>query len=182
MVGRLCHEVLCQKDTPCEGCPAVLSLSAGRIEKNNSISCFGKNRRITAYPVPDLSGNITGIAVSIGGITSKNLLDITESLSQLDDDIDDSSSSEIFLAPLDPNYIYPFSLSIEFKGYFPHSLRSDESFRNTLKRLARSSRRLSLICLAAQSRTAAGGSTKTSWWDHGYQPHRCDRIISRPGS
>ncbi len=39
MVGRLCHEMLCQKDTPCEGCPAVLlSLPAG-------------SRRTIPYPV-----------------------------------------------------------------------------------------------------------------------------------
>ena len=73
MVGRFCYEVLRQKNAPCEGCPAVASLSTGRIEKNDSISCFGKNRRITAYPVPDLSGNITGMAVSIGGIRVKDI-------------------------------------------------------------------------------------------------------------
>ncbi len=160
MVGRFCYEVSRQTNAPCEGCPAVASLSTGRIEKNDSITCFGKNRRITAYPVPDLSGNITGMAVSIGGIKSKNLLDITESLSQIDDDIEDDGSSEIFLAPLDPNYIYPFSLSIDVqKDTFLITLRWDEYPReHVLKRLARSESAVArLIYLAARMKSDGSG-------------------------
>jgi PAS domain S-box-containing protein len=160
LVGRFCHEVLHQKDAPCEGCPAVASLATGRFEKNDSVSCFGKNRRVTAYPVPDLSGSTTGIAVSIGSIESKDLLDITEGLSQLDDDIEQDSGSEIFLAPLDPNYIYPFSLSIDLqKDTFVITLRWDScSKQHLLKRLTRSESAVArFVYLAARMKTDGSG-------------------------
>jgi PAS domain S-box-containing protein len=160
MVGRFCHEVLHRKDAPCEGCPAIAAQATGRFEENSSISCFGKNRRITAYPVPDLSGNITGIAVSIGGIKSKNLLDITESLSQIDDDIEEDNSSEVFLAPLDPNYIYPFSISVDLqKDTFQITLRWEEYGKeHLLKRLARSESAVArLVYLAARMKTDGSG-------------------------
>jgi hypothetical protein len=160
IVGRFCHEVFSQKSAPCEGCPASASLASGRTEINDAMPCFGKNRRITAYPVPDLSGNITGIAVTIGGIKSRNLLEITESLSQLDEEIEEDAGSETFLAPLDPNYIYPFSLSIDFqKDAFVVTLRWDEYLKeHVLKRLTRSESAVArLVFLAARMKADGSG-------------------------
>ncbi len=160
LVGRFCYEVLHRKDAPCEGCPALISLSTGRLEMNNTMPCLGKNRRVTAYPVPDISGNVTGIAVSIGNVRSRQFLDISESFSHLDDDIEGDNISELFLAPLDPNYIYPFSLSIDFeKDTFNITLRWDEYAKeHLLKRLARSEAAVArFIYLAARMKTDGTG-------------------------
>jgi PAS domain S-box-containing protein len=160
LVGRFCYDVLHQKKAPCEACPAVISLTTGRLEKNDSMPYLGKNRRVTAYPVPDISGSITGIAVSIGSIRSRHFLDISESFSHLDDDIEADNTSELFLAPLDPNYIYPFSLSIDLeKDTFNITLRWDEySKEHLLKRLARSESAVArFIYLAARMKTDGTG-------------------------
>ncbi|MCI0480270.1 MAG: PAS domain S-box protein, partial [Candidatus Dadabacteria bacterium] len=100
LVGRFCYGILHGTGEPCEGCPAVASLATGRVEKNDSLSCVGKNRRTTTYPIPDGSGNTSGIAVSIGGIKSRSFFDIAEGLSQLDDEIEEEAGSDLFLAPL----------------------------------------------------------------------------------
>jgi PAS domain S-box-containing protein len=160
LVGRFCYDVLHQKKAPCEACPAIISLTTGRLEKNDSMPYLGKNRRVTAYPVPDISGSITGIAVSIGSIRSRHFLDISESFSHLDDDIEGDNTSELFLAPLDPNYIYPFSLSIDIeKDTFNITLRWDEySKEHLLKRLARSESAVArFIYLAARMKTDGTG-------------------------
>jgi PAS domain S-box-containing protein len=160
MAGRLCFEVLHQKDSPCEGCPAVVSLTTGRVETNDSMFCFDKNHNIMAYPVPDMSGNITGMAISIGDIKSGHILNIAESFSHLDDEIEDERASELFLAPLDPNYIYPFHLFIDFqKDTFSIILRWDESRKkHLLKRLARSESAVArFIYLAARMKTDVTG-------------------------
>jgi PAS domain S-box-containing protein len=160
LVGRFCYEVLHQRNAPCEGCPALISLTTGRSEKKNSMPCLGKNRRVTAYPVPDISGSITGIAVSIGGVRSRRSLDISESFSHIDDEIEQDAASELFLAPLDPNYIYPFSLLIGIeKDTFTVTLRWDEySKEHLLNRLTRSESAVArLVYLAARMKTDGTG-------------------------
>ncbi|MCI0481677.1 MAG: hypothetical protein L0213_08835, partial [Candidatus Dadabacteria bacterium] len=76
-----------------------------------------------------------------------------------------------FLAPLDPNYIYPFSLSIDFqRDTFQVTLRWDEYPReHVMKRLARSESAMArLIYLAARMKTDS-----TGW---------VDKSLIRPGT
>ncbi|MBN2224976.1 MAG: PAS domain S-box protein [Deltaproteobacteria bacterium] len=160
LVGRFCYEVLHHRKAPCEGCPTLIALITGRPEKKTSMPCLGRNRRVTAYPVSDISGSVTGIAVSVGSSKSRHSLDISESFSSLDDDIEQDDASGLFLAPLDPNYIYPFSLSIDIqKDTFSITLRWDEySKEHLLKRLTRSESAVArFIYLAARMKTDGTG-------------------------
>ncbi len=114
----------------------------------------------TAYPVLDAEGKITGIVVTIGDFRPETSFDISQSLTAVDEEMDEDGETELFLAPLDPNYIYPFHLSIDFqKDTFIISLRWDEIRKeHLLKRLARSESAVArFIYLAARMKIDGSG-------------------------
>ena len=160
LVGRHCYEVLHDSQEPCQWCPAIVSLNTGRIEKTDGIIYHGKKRHAVGYPVFDTEGNVTGAAVSVGDATSNRILDITRSLSVMDEQFDEYTEGDLFMAPLDPNYIYPFNVLIDYqKDSFIINLRWDEYGKVfSLKRLARSESAVArFVFLAARMKADGRG-------------------------
>lgn len=70
LVGRHCHEVWHQRNSPCDNCPVASALKSGQPEVGHVTSPDGRSWSIRAYPVRDENGQIIG--------TVEATLDITE--------------------------------------------------------------------------------------------------------
>ncbi|MBR4091454.1 MAG: PAS domain-containing protein [Mogibacterium sp.] len=73
--GRKCYEIFHKRDSICEGCPAVLSVSSGRAESADhffrSEKAGNGYRRVFCVPVSDDEGNVVMFIEYVRDITSE---------------------------------------------------------------------------------------------------------------
>ncbi|MFP4477401.1 MAG: PAS domain S-box protein [Desulfatibacillaceae bacterium] len=61
LVGRLCHRIWHDSDTPCEGCPVERCLVSGTLEEGHILTPDGRVFMIRANPVMDEKERIVGV-------------------------------------------------------------------------------------------------------------------------
>ena len=162
LAGKHCYKVWFGRDAPCNGCPVLETIRTG-MSNEGEIGGNEKTWFVRVYPVLDLKGTITGVSVVRTDIKGeKYTQDIIKKLFIYDHPISDSDDVP-FHASLDPDYIYPFSLKIDYQGgRFVITLGWDELKRKvSLERLTRSETLCArFIYLAAKMK-----SDGTGWVD-----------------
>ncbi len=71
MVGEYCYRLWHNRDTRCEGCPAVKTINTGKAAEGVVVGENGRYWNIKTSPVFDEDGNITGVVEVTEDITEK---------------------------------------------------------------------------------------------------------------
>jgi PAS domain S-box-containing protein len=70
LLGRKCHDVWADRQTPCEDCPVIKARDTGQVQMAEKMTPDGRWWHIKGYPVRDSHGQLTGM--------TELTLDITE--------------------------------------------------------------------------------------------------------
>jgi PAS domain S-box-containing protein len=113
--GNQCFQLFHRRTEPCEGCPAVKAIKTGHIQKGEIPYPDGKTWLLRSYPIRDERFNVIGVTIKSVDIGEQ--AQDREKLSQLMSIGRSATKDGIhFSAPLDPEYLYPFSLFIDYQN------------------------------------------------------------------
>jgi PAS domain S-box-containing protein len=157
--GNQCYQLFHRRAEPCEGCPAVKALKSGHIQKGEIPYPDGKTWLLRSYPIRDES--LAVIGVTIKSVDIGEQAQDRQKISQLVS-IGRSATKDgtRFSAPLDPEYLYPFSLFIDYQNdEFDIGLKWKEFNKEfSLNRLTRSETATArFIYLAARMKASPPG-------------------------
>jgi PAS domain S-box-containing protein len=160
LTGLFCYQVFKKKNEPCADCPARETIVTGKAAEGRVIYPGGRVWVIRSYPIVGSRGSPTGLVIK--GV------DITD----IETDVEKpytkhpppkasiSDSTTVLAAPADPNYLYPFSLTIDcHKGHIVSTLLWEEHGRTmVLTKLAKSELSSArLLYLAARMKSDGEG-------------------------
>ncbi|MCK4353463.1 PAS domain S-box protein [candidate division WOR-3 bacterium] len=71
LIGRYCYEIWPQRDEPCEDCPVIASMKAGKPQSAEKTTSDGRSWFIRGYPIRDTEGEIIGAIEVTQDITER---------------------------------------------------------------------------------------------------------------
>ncbi len=113
--GNQCFQLFHRRTEPCEECPAVKAIKTGQIQKGEIPYPDGKTWLLRSYPIRDEHFNVIGVTIKSADIGEQ--AQDREKLSHIMSIGRSATKDGIhFSAPLAPEYLYPFSLLIDYQN------------------------------------------------------------------
>lgn len=115
IVGRFCYDVFRRGDEPCEECPARETIATGRAAEGRVVYPDGRTLMVQSYPVMGGDNTPTGSVIKYVDVTDRAGEARSPDGERPSRESSGPDSPAVLSAPADPNYLYPFSLAVDYR-------------------------------------------------------------------